>query len=513
MTTTTLKGDAARALIEAQMFQHEGGVRRALAPYDAQSAIAAWHEVLRGVEEFINVVRSGVAPGPGLNALLACPIGDQVLLDPQRMALVTSVVGECHDAGVVHRFRRTLVQVAEIAAALMSRGVEPAGLPDGLRTIADAAIYLQSRRRHLVSLFYAIPNFCIGSQPLDVVLALPNLAMCVEHSCLTITGLHQQRLLLLAYPAFALTVDERGFRGNYDYEMLEADFLEAERASILAFLDERRDQMARLRTEPTPEGEILSAQELRNTGRALLATYAMFGRDDAFSAGVQIVTALSRLCVDDYFIALPLSRLESLVANQSAIPAAKLMALLVAGPGSYAEQTNRHQPFVLAGETAVSNVSLLGRFLYAFKNQYLESRRRFVIHSGFIFEDQIKRGLAALGYEVTNAKRVGGRSEFDVVALWGDTIFNFQCKNNMLDLSLMEAHPERLARANRRLVTYYRRALKKERARQGLLQVEFGRTKIRHFVISRFPVITDDPLIVNANNLERLAPPDGQAAP
>lgn len=503
MQDQILAGQAARDWIDTQLAQHEGGVATVLAPYSPDSAVPAWHEALRGVEEFINVLLCGLADGPALNWLLACPIGDNILTDPARMNPIMAIVGDNYDTQVAHRFRRALVQAAEIDAVLTRKGIRPQGFPAGLRTVGDAVNYYQSRRRHFVSLFYYMPFACRGQRPMDPVSGLVFLAPCVEHSCATITGLHQKQLLLEIYPDFHLIVDDRGAKGSHAFEALEANFLEAERASVMAMVDERRDQIAAFEMEDTPDEEVFSAQELRNNARAMMAAYAAFGPDPSFAAAVRLVIALSRRCDDDYFVRVPASYLETLIAGQDAIAPERLKALLVAGPGRYADQTNRYCPFVATGDELVTNVVLLSRFLYDFKNRYLASRRRFVIHSGFIFEDMVKRDLRALGFDVTDAKRVGGRSEFDVVALLGDTIYNFQCKNNAFDLSEIETAPARVARANRRLISYYRRALKKERGRQGLLQTEFGRTKIKHFVISRFPVVTDDPLIIAYN---RLAP-------
>jgi hypothetical protein len=501
MPEQILAGEPARQWIVDQLAQHEGGVASVLASYAAQSALAAWHEALRGVEEFINVLNFGLAGGPQLSWLLSCPIGDNILTDPGRMNPIMAIVAANYDAQVAHRFRRALVQAAEIDATLSQKGMRIQGFPGGLSTVRDAMNYYQSRRRHLVSLFYYMPFACRGERPMDAVLGLVALAPCIEHSCATITGLHQKLLLLEIYPDFHLRLDDRGAKGSHEFEALEANFLEAERVSVMAMADERRDQVAAFRMESTPDEEILSAQELRNNARAVSAAYAAFGADASFAAVVRLVIALSRRCEDDYFVRVPASYLETLIVSQDAIAPERLRALLVAGPGRYADQTNRYCPFVAAGDQLLTNVVLLSRFLYDFKNRYLASRRRFVIHSGFIFEDMVKRDLRSMGFEVTNAKRVGGRSEFDVVALLGDTIYNFQCKNNAFDLSEIETAPARVARANRRLVGYYRRALKKERGRQGLLQAEFGRTKIKHFVISRFPVVTDDPLIISYNRL------------
>lgn len=503
MPGSVVSGETAQALIATMLDQHEGGVRSTLGRYDRRSAVKAWHEVLRGVDEFLNVLWFGVDPGPDRDWLLDCPLSGQILMDPARMPRIQQIVGRRHDTAVAHRFRRTVVQLAETDRMFKERGHQPTGLPNGVNTIAAGATYLQSRRRHLVSLFYAMADQCRGTTPLDTVLALPSLAGMVEHSCASITGLHQKRLLMEIYPDFTLRDTPRGYRGNYEFEELERHFLEAERVSVFAMSQERPDMIADFLIEDRPINEVFSAEELRNNVRALAAAYAAFGDDAGFAAMSKLLIALSRRCEDDYFVRLGRTELETLVANQSALPVDKVMAWLVAGSGSYAEQTNGHHPFVDVDGQLEGDVVLLSRFLNAFKNLHLASRRRFVIHSGFIFEDMVKRDLAKMGFDVKPIKRVG-RREFDVVAVRGDTIFNLQCKNNAFDLSQIEAHPRRVAAANRRLLAYYRGALRKERARQGVLQAELGLTKIRHFVISRFPVITTDPAIIPFNALARL---------
>ena len=485
--------------------QHEVGVRDVLGRYDRASAAAAWHEVLRGVEEFLNVVWFGLPKGPDRSWLLDCPLGGVILTDRTRMTRLLEIVGRGHDQGVVRRFRRTVVQLAEADRVFRERGIRPSGLPNGIDTIGAGEIYLQSRRRHFVSLFYAMPGHCTGSDVLDVVLAFPTLACIVEHSCATITGLHRNRLLMEVYPDFTLTLTPNGYLGSHSFEELEANFLEAERAPIVAMAEQRPDMIAPFRRETCPATEVFSAQELRNNVRALGAAYAAFGDDAGFAAMAKIIVALSRRCEDNYFVRLARTELEAIVSNQSVLQLAKVMDWLVAKPGSYAEQTNRHHPFVEVDGQLVGNVVLLSRFLDAFKNLHLAGRRRFAIHSGFIFEDIVKRDLAAMGFDVKPIKRIN-RREFDVVATLGDTIYNLQCKNNAFDLSEIEANPRRAAAANRRLVAYYRRALRKERERQGILQAELGLSKIRHYVVSRFPVLTDNPAIVPFNALARLLP-------
>ena len=58
------------------------------------------------------------------------------------------------------------------------------------------------------------------------------------------------------------------------------------------------------------------------------------------------------------------------------------------------------------------------------------------------------------------------------------------------------------SRYNRRLVSYYEKALKDEFDKEHHLVEKLGVDKIKHFVISRFPVITNNENIIPFNRLE-----------
>jgi hypothetical protein len=51
----------------------------------------------------------------------------------------------------------------------------------------------------------------------------------VEHSCATITGLHQQLALADVLAKFSLQVDDTGALASHQFQTLETDFLEPER--------------------------------------------------------------------------------------------------------------------------------------------------------------------------------------------------------------------------------------------------------------------------------------------
>ena len=162
-----------------------------------------------------------------------------------------------------------------------------------------------------------------------------------------------------------------------------------------------------------------------------------------------------------------------------------------------------HRTEVKSIQQLLLNVNLLSRFLYVFKNIHLGSRRRFQIHCGFIFEDVVKKDLDALGFKVTDIKRIN-RKEFDVVTTHSDVIYNFQCKNNWIDLAKVDSDRKLFVRYNRKLVNYYQKALVKEQSREELLKSNLGLAEIEHYVISRFPVVCGNPNIVNYNEIGRL---------
>lgn len=190
------------------------------------------------------------------------------------------------------------------------------------------------------------------------------------------------------------------------------------------------------------------------------------------------------------------------LAERSGLPTSVRRRLVHSG-GDYVSSTNAYAPFVELGDSYLSTVTLLSRFVYHWKSVCLNRVRRFQVRSGFIFEGSVKTALTEQGFTVTDVKRIN-RKEFDVVAVLNDVIYNVQCKNNLVDLSHVEADAERFARYNRQLDRYYARALRKEEAREHLLIGKLGFSKVRHVVVSRFPVATTNPRVVPYSRIDRL---------
>ena len=479
-----LVGDEARALIETQLAAHSGGILSTLSRYRLDSAVQSLHETIRAIEEFINIPLFALEDKSARQRLLSTSIDNMLVTNPvPTFAKIRQILAPCVEESVAQRYLRTLLQISAIRQAFRIHGQVTFGTEVGLDSIGAAVRYFQSRRRHLVSLLYSMPAMCSGREELAVLDALNVFLPQVEHSCISITGFHHKLALLDALDDFNL---------------------EPERASIMAMIELRADQIIFPTLEPIDQMKIFSATELRNNVKILRAAYDTFSLEDSdFSAIAQLVIAFSRHCQDDYFVELSKSQFEAILQAQTRFNPVELKRMLVNAPSDYATNTNAYEPFITVGDSVVSNVNLLSRFLYFFKNLHLESRRRFQIHGGFIFEDMVQRELQDLGFHITDIKRIN-RKEFDVVTTHNGVIHNFQCKNNFIDIAKITAQRKLFVRYNRSLVRYYRGALTKERKREHLLKQALGLDHVEHYVISRFPVICTDDRIINYNRIDQL---------
>lgn len=500
-----IKGDEAKALIESQLAAHGGGVLAMLARYRRDDAVAAWHETIRGVEEFINLPLFGISDERLRDWLYTIRLDGGFLANPGPTWLaVRSALAPHFEPAVIGRFTRIMLYASAMGSSFAQHdpgGYEPTITLD---TIGGAVDYFQSRRRHMVSLLYTMPYACSGAEVLQPYDALTVLLPQIEHSCIAITSFHHKLALLDALPDFSLEVDDFGAMASHGFETLDDYFLEPERASIQVMVELRGDQIVRPEMERLDPRKIFSTAELRNSVKLMGATYEAFWlMDSDFSAMAMLVIAFSHHTRDEYFIAIDKTMFLAILRAQNELDPEELKRLLVNQPYDYETNTNAYQPFLDLGDRVISNVNLLSRFLYFFKNVHLSSRRRFQIHAGFIFEDMVKRDLIRMGFQVTDIKRIN-RKEFDVVAIDQNVIYNIQCKNNWIDLSKIEAERDLFVRYNRRLINYYAKALKKELGREQLLKDKLGLDRVVHYVVSRFPVIGADPAVINYNQIERL---------
>lgn len=493
----TVQGDALRVLLRDQIDQHTGGLHAALAPFDAQSAVTAWMETLRAVEEFINLPLFGLDDEPIEAALIDLPV-DAAITRPRRLRAVRQNIAYRYGEAFARRFTTLLLQGSAIGHAFAQHGIMAGAA--GFASVGTMVGYLQSRRRHLVSLLYTLPTGCTGHQPLQPLDTLNQFLPLVELNGVTLTGLYQKLMLSAAFPDYSVELDVDGFQGSREYPALDALFLEPERASIVEMHAVGPSSALLATLEQVRPDRLFSAAELRNDIQHLEAAYAEFdlaGSD--FAPAASFVRRLSEFARDDYWISLTLAQFDDLAAEFALSPALK-RALVHRGE-AYVENTNSFAPFIVIAGEHRTTVTLLSRFLYYWKNVCLYRIKRFQIRSGFIFEQTIAAALARQGFTLTGIKRLN-RKEFDVVAVRDGVIFNVQCKNNLIDLSRLEADVALFARYNRARVAGYERALRKEAGREALLTARLGSVRVEHFVVTRFPVASANARIIPFSRID-----------
>ena len=90
-----------------------------------------------------------------------------------------------------------------------------------------------------------------------------------------------------------------------------------------------------------------------------------------------------------------------------------------------------------------------------------------------------------------------------MVCVKDGTIYNFQCKNNFVNVSTLGLkETTATCKRIRHLNGYYKAALRKEEGREHLLKGKLKINKVKHYVISRYPVISDNERVIPFNRLD-----------
>lgn len=493
MSIRTLTGADAQSEMGRILSESRARITSTLAGFEPESTFNVWFTTLRGIEELINLA------GELEDEAILDRILDLNLLNPATLARDLPIF----HAGLMKQFTRdvstrlveTLLQLHAVAASFVQHQI-PTGLH--LARVKSAIGYLQSRRRHLLALLHTIPGTCRGSKKLQGLDGLNQFLYVIETDGLTTTNMHQNLMLALVYQDFTLRVDSVGVLASHGFNALDPLFLEPERTAIVEMTDV---DFSSYTSVPVSNSVIFSKAELENNLNLIAAAYAEFHLENtSYGTLAAFVRSLLPVVADEYFVRLPVDRFDALCAA-AGLPQPLKKALVVPG-ADFVNNTSTYAPFTRVGGQMVTSVTLLSRFANHWKNVCLNRVRRYQIRSGFIFEGSVKTALREQGFTVTDIKRIG-HAEFDVVATLNDVIYNVQCKNNLVDLNRIEADVKRFVRYNRTLDRAYQKALNKERARESVLRGALGLSAIKHFVVSRFPVATQNPNVLAFGEIHR----------
>jgi len=495
-SNTILTATAAEAALVNRIAVQEQQVASALAPYDPLSATYTWLDTLRAIEELINLMTVDWKDDAFEQNLFTLPLG-QLQQVPHRLITVRERLTTRFSENFSNRFTRLVIQGASIGAAFASHGFME--VTAGFQTVGTMVGYLQSRRRHFVGLLHMLPNACRGQQVIGALDTLNIFLPMIELSAVQMMGAQNALLVKLARSRLRLPECE-----SSELAMLDTLYLEPERARIteVPLLEVGEKLLAT--QEPLSPDRLFSAAELRNDILAMEATYSAFDlMGTSFAHAAALVRRLSKDFIDrDYWIVIRPTDFEILV-NELRVPPFLRSALVNPATG-YMACLSTYAPLLLIDGVYRSTVTLLSRFLYHWRAQCLDRQKLYQIRTGFIFEKAVAGELTRQGFAVQDITRIN-RHEFDVVTLRDGVIWNVQCKNNFIDLELVDTDAHRFARYNAMLVRAYERALTKERNREHLLKAKLSLDEVQHALVSRFPVISDNPRMVPFSRIASFA--------
>lgn len=490
---TWVTGNDLRRLLQEQIRLHTEGTVRELSELHGQHTVTKLHHLIRSVEELINI-EEAAAGKDNLDRALDAEV-DRVLVDDSLEGFSAALHQHYH-ADVCERVTGLLPRVGPLRASLLLYRGDADGRFSNLRTPRDLAFYFKSRRRHLNTLFYTVSDVCVGDKKLNDEELFRAIFCIIDYTLVALTGMHQKLAMLELFADYGCWHTGNGLLDGSEHwqELLDRNYLEPERVAITDVPLQMVDLSA------FDHRKIISAAELREMLIQIEKSYQEFDlADKGFSDLSFFIVELLPYTKDDYFVRVPQDAYQA-IAGRYKHAWWMLSVVYQANPahpflGSFS-------PMVQIGGLHESDLLLLLRFAYDIRARALETHRRYQIRSGFLFEDVVKHELVRLGFDVLKIKRIQ-RKEFDVVATRGGAIHNFQCKNVRLDYRRMETDLGMFVRHNKRIVSYFKRALHKEEAREALLTKEIGLDEIHHYVISRFPVFSDSERILSLRDLDR----------
>jgi hypothetical protein len=491
-----LTASATEEALVGRMALQEQQIVDALSPYEPLSATYTWFDTLRAIEECINLITIDWEDEDFDKDLISLPLVQSQLV-PARLAQVLQRVKTRFGEKFHNRISNLLIQGMSIGIAFASHGYMDVAA--GFRTVGTMIGYFQSRRRHFVGLLHILPTACRGQQvvaPLDTLnIFLP----IIELNAVQMVGTQNALLVKLARSKLGLPERE-----SSEIAMLDTLYLEPERARITDVpLTEKGLEILKLR-EPVGLDRLFSGAELRNDVLSIEAVYSEFGLADSdFAGAAALVRRLSTDFIDrDFWVAIRPTDFAA-VTNEVGVSQALRSALVHTAQG-YMGCLSTYAPFILVDGVYRSTVTLLSRFLYHWRAQSLDREKLYQIRAGFILEGAVASQLMRQGFDVQDITRIN-RHEFDVVCLRDDVIWNIQCKNNFVALALLDTDAHRFSRYNARLVRAYERALTKEQDREHLLKSRLSLNTVQHLVVSRFPIVSDNPRIVPFSRIAKFA--------
>lgn len=464
--------------------------------YDAESLFHNWRLLIQSIDEFINIpyeLKNPIYILEYLSLDLDFSNGQNL----RKLEEVRSIIESTFDNGVWNRFKDLAIMLDTINKVYYDSGVwNDFGNKFNTSTVANSINFLQSRRLYYVTILNLIPKVAKGHKKSEYIHLLNEFQYHIDHFMVGITSAHFGLILNHCFSDYQLVSNGKLATANYGFNHLDSFFLDPQRLSLADQIELRPDPQIVSKGLGKSSSKVFSFSETADC-MMLFEDYFKKYKVENLNEYNEINLLLCDLApglIDDFDFEIESSRFEEISKKYKSLR-------LINISNEYYETLNSPAPFQRVGSTYYSTVVLLSRFVYRTIYTALLKNRRFQVHSGFIFESRVSQILNEKGYINSGITRIN-RKEFDVVTVKNNKIFNFQCKNNFVDIADIGQDYKKMSQLNSLLVTYYERSLIKEKAREKLLLDKLAKSDIEHFVITRFPVITKNQNIINFNDLE-----------
>ena len=456
-------------------------LKKRMSGYDRHSLFSIWLIFVRQMEEFINI---GFELGACCEELF-----NRIHLEKEsELEVFGSLVKKNFGTDVNSRFQ-DLADLFKGCAVVGDDGRKPAG------SLYDLLIFLQSRRLHIMTILNLIPLYAQG----DTSFCREGIPSRMDEwigILMNITTGNQAILEAQCLQDFYAKVTPKGLVFSQQYTHLDKNFLEPQQLTPVELEQYRNGQLGKRDTKKKryicskDEYELIMQNEKAYNERYGITEKVEYKELMAFMNEIKMYFK------DDYAIEVSNRDFDRLRRTYANLELHKEME-------EFDDIENSRYGFVYMDGVYYSTYFMLLRYYTNCVMKMLRKRRKYQIEAGFVFEDQVKSIVSGYGFDVqTDCKRIE-RKEFDVVCVKDGTIYNFQCKNNYVNVSTIGLRETTATcRRIRHLNSYYKAALRKEEGREHLLKGKLKINKVKHFVISRYPVISDNERVIPFNGLD-----------
>ena len=461
-----------------------------LSKYNGDILFEQWLQLIKSIDELINIPSE--LPEQLALKILSQKVNINVHCDPCFFNCLDTLK-EHFGIYVAKRVGLLICQSACVIKALRDKGIETANVTN----YNDLVKFFQSRRKYYVSFLALIKQHSHGNEKIHSIDLLNFFQYYIEVILMGVTTAFNYLTINKSVDGFVLTSTNKGLESNQLFNQLDNFFLEPIRTSIVD-QQEYSEEYNQSEIISKQKGILYSPSELDDMIHNTKVLFDCYGicRNRKFRELLSLIEFIRPYYKDDYYIIIPKNQFELHFKNDEDLAYQSY-------ENNYFDILNSHAAFYKHKDSYISNIFLVNRYFYYATQNILDKTKRYQIRSGFIFEQKVSSVLEKYGFKDQKITRIN-KKEFDVVCTKGNCIYNFQCKNNLFNIATIDTRQyKEVAKCNRKLVNYYTRAYQKEIKREDLLTGYINISKIKHFVISRFPVIINNQeFIINFNDLE-----------